>query len=299
MSALVLKSGNALNAGIESLDMTAYRYRVERDGGYVVDAAQVMAAYDFLKQNGIDKNQVFSATSARWGVKVVGGKPVKLYNLFDESGDIDVVVAYPAAIAFNETSYTHPVIEMRGRADNGLTSKGTVSGANSTGLCVIARVPNVTGVAAGTLAEMSVLTTSANTTELVAKRHLVTNTVKNSGAVDTTGWSHSALGYGSTYNSGATSAKNLDRMTDATAFISATRGALYNDGVLTSGSAITANNPIKDNLSLTIGRAKNLTAPASIVWSTPIWADIVEVWSLVNITESNMQALSARAASVY
>lgn len=99
MATLVLKSTNALDANVESLDFTAYKQRVLADGGFIADETAVQEALSFAFTNKLSESEVYSATSARWGVKLdSAGKPKKLYSLFGSRGDINVTVSSGAAI---------------------------------------------------------------------------------------------------------------------------------------------------------------------------------------------------------
>lgn len=90
---IVIKSnskftGIPLGASFE--EFRVYKERVLADGGILISEESTANMFFTLKGLGIKENRVFSATSASWGVKLAGGNVVKLYNLFDPTGDLFV-----------------------------------------------------------------------------------------------------------------------------------------------------------------------------------------------------------------
>ncbi|MES5737186.1 hypothetical protein U2E24_18270, partial [Acinetobacter baumannii] len=100
----------------------------------------------------------------------------KLYTLFGEAGDIDVTIGVPASINYNTTSFSIPVIELKGSSQNGLKTIGTANNVRTSGLCIIARAPMLaSGSSYGTnssftLGEIANLTNSTSSGESVDKR---------------------------------------------------------------------------------------------------------------------------------
>lgn len=91
MSALILKSKNALNEDVVPIEYGSYKSRVLADGGYIKNDESLRDAFRFIRDNNIPIETVYSATSAEWGVKKNSeGWPEKLYSLGSSSGDIIV-----------------------------------------------------------------------------------------------------------------------------------------------------------------------------------------------------------------
>lgn len=87
---LILKS-NSVFVGDELVSgYSAYINRVTADGGVVFSKNSVVDALIFAMENNLNVSNCFSATSINWGYKEVGGKVVKLYNLFNPTGDLIV-----------------------------------------------------------------------------------------------------------------------------------------------------------------------------------------------------------------
>lgn len=87
---LVLKSNNTYKSDNVDAQVAAYKLRVTADGGTVFSESDLIGAYNFCEINGLNELNCFSATSANWGVKMLDDKVVKIYSLFDASGDLEV-----------------------------------------------------------------------------------------------------------------------------------------------------------------------------------------------------------------
>lgn len=85
---IVLKSNKAYVGQSLSADLDAYKARVLADGGIIQDPDSLLDAMLFMQEHRFTGANIFSATSASWGVKMVNGTIVKLYSLFDSGGDI-------------------------------------------------------------------------------------------------------------------------------------------------------------------------------------------------------------------
>lgn len=84
---LILKS-NQIFLGSLMPAIDAYKARVIADGGLIKNETMMLDAFLFMREEGLNAANIFSATSANWGIKVSGNNVVKLYNLFDAAGDV-------------------------------------------------------------------------------------------------------------------------------------------------------------------------------------------------------------------
>lgn len=101
--ALILKSKNALNDSVMSIDLQSFVSRVEKDGGEIVDLNAVKEAIAFANNNGISSVNDAGIASPRWAIKRENGKVVKLYSLLNSNRDY--VVYYRDGNAELNTSY--------------------------------------------------------------------------------------------------------------------------------------------------------------------------------------------------
>lgn len=86
---LILKS-NQVFTGSLSPEFDTYKARVLADGGVLKNESKTLEAFMFFRGLGLNSNLIHSATSPTWGVKLSGADVVKIYNLFDPSGDVVV-----------------------------------------------------------------------------------------------------------------------------------------------------------------------------------------------------------------
>lgn len=304
MSVLILKSGNSLNAGIDSLEFSIYKNRVLADGGFIVNEQAVKDAFAFAAAQKMTSSEVFSATSANWGVKLLGDKPAKLYSLFAASGDINIVVGSATAIAYNTDRYSVPVIELKASSNNALTSEGVANGVLNSGICVIARAPLLENNAAyGGTNYLSAASLSNNTESTTANESLKKRThsvgFSKSGSSSAELWYESAYRYDSSANvSTATTLIDVTKWVSTASFLNNGQIIIYDNGApIASGLPILAN-PFPDNISFNLGRERN-TASASLDFTKAFYGDIAEAWCLINTTEDKMQALSVRGTEKY
>lgn len=308
MAALILKSGNALNADVDSLDFTFYKNRVLSDGGIIVDERAAKDAIIFALANGITPSQVYSATSARWGVKLFDGKPSKFYSLFGESGDIVATIGSSSAIDYNGTRYEFPVLELRASRNNILKTQKPVDEVKSTGLCIIAKPPILSssasyGAEATSFALAGVADISPSSDTDVALRKRVHDLLYKRGAVADmpNEWGYLGMSYGTStkIDTYATTPmlKGVQSWSHVTTFANKTSLDFYNNGSLLRSAPSTQNTAYNDNLSMTLGLSKGTS---SIVdYGNAAYVDIAEAWCLINITTDKMQALSLRASQKY
>lgn len=87
MGALVLKSESPYSQDVERL-YKQYELRVRADGGKINSPESVKDALNFVIDNSIDPYDVKVATSMKWGVKEVTGRPNVIYSLFGSDGDL-------------------------------------------------------------------------------------------------------------------------------------------------------------------------------------------------------------------
>lgn len=88
--ALILKSNKALKNNGVFADMALYQQRVIADGGTVANAGSLLNAYMMLESLNIAQEQIVSAVSAEWGIKVVDGNITKLYSISGAEYDMTV-----------------------------------------------------------------------------------------------------------------------------------------------------------------------------------------------------------------
>lgn len=300
MSTLVLKSKNALDENVESLDFTIYKQRVLADGGFIANEQAVKNAFEFCYQNNLTSAEVFSATSANWGLKLSGGKPKKLYTLFGEAGDIEVTVGTPNSINYDTTSFAFPVIELKGASANGLKTKGVANNVKSSGIFVIAKAPLLTtGSGYGnlnlfTLGDLSDLSDSVSAGETIDKRmntlfyrRLTTGDIANV-------WHYLAHGYGT---QGTILTDNIlgnaTSWSKAATYLQPGLMELLNNGTLVMNDTTVNEKTWINNLHFSIGRSRN-PALAQMDWTSPLYGHVAEAWCLVNTTSNKMKALSMR-----
>ena len=299
MSTLVLKSKNALDESVEPLDFTIYKQRVLADGGFIANEQAVKNAFQFCYQNNLTAAEVFSATSANWGVKLSGAKPKKLYTLFGEAGDIDVTVGTPNSINYDTTSFSFPTIELKGSSINGLKTKGVVSNVRSSGVFVIAKAPLLaTGATYGSasgfaLADLSDLSNSESGGVSLDKRMNVLFYSRQNNTETAESWTYSAYGYGLQGQILTTEGlKNALAWNKAATYLQANLMELINNGAVYLNDTSVIEKQYINNLSFNIGRAKS--SDVNTNYASPLYGHVAEAWCLVNTTSNKMQALSTR-----
>ncbi|EHU2213857.1 hypothetical protein A1E08_RS19585 [Acinetobacter baumannii] len=306
MATLVLKSSNALDASVEALEFTLYKQRVVADGGFIANEAAVKAAFQYCFDNNLTESEVFSATSASWGVKLEAGKPKKLYSLFNESGDIDVTVATPASINYNTTSFSVPVIELKASSSNGLKTLGTANNVKSSGLCIIARAPILASGSAygavGTFAlgELSNLTPSVSAGETLDKRMNTEFYIRSANTETADTWRYLAYGYGSQGNieTSASELINASVWNKTSTFLQAGLMQLYKDGAVLKQDTTVLEKTWINDLYFNIGRSRN-AATTTVDYASPLYGYVAEAWCLVNTTAEKMRILSLRSSQLY
>lgn len=117
-----------VSSGNSTTDIQAvmYRYRVEKDGGEVADIESLKSFLEFVQDNNIPTDKLFSATSASWGIKKNGSYLEKLYSPFSEQGDI-VLTKGTFTLATQENKQA---IFCAGSAVNQLASVGSIESNN-------------------------------------------------------------------------------------------------------------------------------------------------------------------------
>lgn len=123
---LVLKSNQSFTGDALLPELDAYKARVLADGGVIKNEGMLLDVFLLMKELGLSASKVFSATSANWGIKEVGGDVTKLYNLFNASGDIVLNKgAYPLQSSGSKFSFYSA-----GSTANKLQAVGTVASKN-------------------------------------------------------------------------------------------------------------------------------------------------------------------------
>ncbi|MEW7832054.1 hypothetical protein AB2R53_00590 [Acinetobacter baumannii] len=306
MATLVLKSSNALDASVEALEFTLYKQRVIADGGFIANEVAVKAAFQYCFDNNLTESEVFSATSASWGVKLEAGKPKKLYSLFSEAGDIDVTIGAPTSINYNTTTFPVPVIELKAASSNGLKTLGTANNVKTSGLCIIARAPILASGAAygstGTFAlgELSNLTPSVSAGETLDKRMNTEFYIRSANTEIANTWRHLAYGYGSQGNIETTAAEliNASVWNKTSTFLQAGLMQLYKDGAVLKQDTTVLEKTWINDLYFNIGRSRN-AATTTVDYASPLYGYVAEAWCLVNTTAEKMRILSLRSSQLY
>ena len=301
MPALILKSKNALNSDVQSLDFVAYKSRVLADGGYIADEQAVKDTLAFIANNNITEAMAFSVTSPRWGLKLANGKPSKLYSLFGGNGDIDIVVSIASAIGLTTTSGFN-TIALKGSSTNALLS-GSVRGVNNAGICVVAKPPTLAGASAYgitngfTLGDLSNLSDATSIADRKSKQIATLLYLRSDGTKMPVDWDFRCLAFGETGALNETTSSTTSWSSEAL-FVDSAGMVIYNSGVQTGVDNVVTPPAYKDNIQFNIGRSPN-TSSQTLAYINPLYADIAEAWCLVNTTSAIMQAISLRASQKY
>lgn len=122
---LVLKSNQAITGASLLPALDTYKTRVLADGGVIKNESLLLDAFLFMKEYGLNATKVFSATSANWGIKESAGNVIKLYNLFDASGDINLVSgSFPLTVSGGKFSFYSAGSSANKFASNGVLTTG-------------------------------------------------------------------------------------------------------------------------------------------------------------------------------
>ena len=302
MSALLLKSKNALNPSVEPLDYVVYKSRVIADGGTIVNEQATKAAIEFANVNSITESMAFSVTSPAWGIKVVNGQPNKLYSLFNSAGDIVVGVGNSAAIELH-TVDTYNTILIKGSGANTLISVGVANNVNNAGLCIISKPPTLAAganygpVNTFALGDLSNIDAASSASDRAARQILSMSTGRADTSKMPVDWKFAAQGFGATggYTDAGASAANWS---SESAFIDNNGLVMFRAGI-SAGADPTVTPPLyKNGVRLNLGRSVVTTLQA-LTYGNLYYGDIAEAWALVNTSSTIMQAVSLRASQTY
>lgn len=308
MSALILKSGNALNAEVESMEFSSYKKRVMSDGGIILNEQAVRDAFAFVAATGIVSSEVFSATSESWGVKLQDSSPAKLYSLFNASGDIDVSLRRPEETIHNTTAFGFPVTELARNNYNRLITVGKTGEVKSSGICVISRVPVLAGAedygsssadliySYGDLSELSNSTTAA---EAIAKNIHSGSYRRAFNTVMPDEWFYfpTALGLKRDVTTAGTEVKGANKWNHTATYLDSSKLSLIEKGNIVGTNTLDAPNPYNTGLQFTIGARKDVKTTTGFMHQ--LVGYVAEAWCLVNTSEEHMAALSLRASQKY
>ncbi|MEC9444249.1 MAG: hypothetical protein VX408_04180 [Pseudomonadota bacterium] len=294
MSALILKSGNALNAGFDSIEFTTYKNRVLADGGIIADEVAVKEAMAWANENGVSSS-VFSATSPRWGVKLLDGKLKKMYSLYDESGDIDVIIGNSTAIEYNTTAYTFPTLRLGGSSANILKSKDVIASHINSVLCNISITPTITGNGLG-FTKSAILDLTANDSS-IKRIHSISQSRPTSSASATELYP-TANGYGTSGQVVASTVKNAATWSSVASFLDGSHLSVYAQGLQIGQDTTITPNAYNSNLSYNIGSNRE-PGSETLAYTSPFLGYIAESWCLINTDETKAQILSTRAEQLY
>ena len=298
MSQLVLRSKNALASNVQSLDYVVYENRVLSDGGIIINEAATKAVFDFIFQNQLTSKEVFSATSASWGVKLSGGKPVKLYSLFDSTGDIIINIGASSAIDFNQTTHVVPTIELKASLLNSLNTLGKTGVVTNAGIFTLSFVPMLgVGTAYGSgvnfvLGELSEVSDASNTSDSLKKRYLLNQFSRSTTADLPTNWVLNGQSYG---NTGLISlpAQNVTEQNALSVFADVNSLTMFKNGSQIGQDTSVTPTDFNSNLQFNIGRGRAVSS-SEMKYANSLYAHIAEAWCLVNTTSDKMKVLSTR-----
>lgn len=309
MTALVLKSKNSLAAGVAFPDFAEYKRRVLADGGFIYDEQAVIDAMLFSYANNI--RGVFSATSARWGVKLDGlGKPAKFYSLFNPLGDVEAVSLGSGHVAYDESTFAFPVLNLTNPLTSvlGAFKSKVINGVNNAGTCLIARTPSVgggygnrLGFTVGALQDQ--IQVSPNPSEIDKDRVFTSTTFARANSTDNNPENWWSI-FGSNNANGEVSTSGLltgmGVWQHTSSFNDNTGLYVYNNGsLLASDNSVTA--PVyKDNMAFEIGRVRSTNnTTGALAYTNSFYGFVAEAWCLVNTSKESMLALSLRASQQY
>lgn len=302
MTSLILKSKNALIGTVEPLDFVAYKQRVIADGGMIVDEGSVKSAMAFCYAQGITDIMAFSVTSAAWGIKLSGGKPSKLYSLFNPDGDLDIVVGSSPAIDFADFE-SRKVLAMRGSSYNAVMSKGAANGVNTAGICVVAKPPTLaSGTAYGPgvtfcLGELANIEDASSVADRAQKQILASLYLRSTAGKMPYEWDFRNFGFASTGAMTDTASDTAGWAKEAV-YIGAAGMQVFNSGVKVQEDLVVAPSTYKDVLKFYIGR--NFTPSVqNLSWTSPLYSNVAESWCLINTSADIMKAVSLRASQLY
>lgn len=293
MPAIVLKSGNALDASIEPFDYVEYRKRVVSDGGTIVSASAIKSAILFITQGTgkLSAGNVFSATSPNWGVKFSNGLPVKLYSLFNSKGDLLLDVQSGSLVAYEAGLYSYPVVRFGGSAgggilNNGYSSVGTFDATSDVAVGVVTKNTSPLGTA------------GYRFTCYPKDSYQTAGTNKLLGFGDTgTGLRLLTVGNGFTTNQQIVTSESLLAWSKAVVYRDNASVSIIDNQVTTREWAATV---AADRTALTLDIARSvLDNTTEMKYSATMKADFAEAWLLVGAGKLGAEALSARLSAKY
>lgn len=292
MGALILKSGNALNANVESFDFTDYKNRVLADGGVIVDAASVQATINDINQSeNLSPDNVFSLTHGGWGVKFSNGLPVRFYSLFNPLGDVILDVQASSLVSYEDSLYSFPVVRFGGMGggtvlNNGYSTVGTFDALPDVAIAVVTKNTSPLGTTG-----YRFVTYPKDTPNLAS-------TNKYLGRGDTgTGLKTLTVGSGFTTNQNVTTQADLLAWDSTVLYRDSTKVDVIKNGV--TSRSITANTPT-DSTALTLDIGRSVIDNASAIkYSSTMKADFAEAWVLTGVTKAAAEELSAILAAKY
>lgn len=301
MGALVLKSKNSLNVDVAPLDFIIYKQRVINDGGVVVNETEAKAAIAYANANNLNASNVFSATSASWGVKKQGTKLVKLYSLFDEKGDMLPV----ANMAVEITEYNgRQSVYLSGSAYHQvIKTAGTFSGANSVAVATSTSVPAPAGRSTYSIYEDLVIA-SVSTVDKSSGQ-----SVYDSNGIMSYGFTRTPVANNdiTTWKTRCWLLKDVGSSSVATSAVSAAHLAYasnagvnmyYNNSKVIE---LAKSNDIasKTSQEFMVGAAHpDFSGEAGAFGKYPFLGYVFEAWCLINVTEEQAQVLSVRISRV-
>lgn len=282
---LTLKSTNAVTLAVQdTIDFNYYDQRVKSDGGVVMDTTDLIRAFTLANTLGLTPSKVFSAVSARWGVKYdpVSSSVTKLYSLFGEAGDIEIASPQNVngTVKMNTSAYTFPSIYFSGNHGNRGVSKGIYKHSatkNIASCSVTGRASVTTDVLRGEA--FSTLTDVGDTYQLLDS-YLFRATTEEQ------------LKYYAQSFHRSGSIATTENFTDLAAigtFTNESKLELYKNGLLI-GSDNTITKTLLTDFKLIIGNRQLVSI--NVDSALPLKGNFIENWLLSDVTEATVIALT-------
>lgn len=293
---LVLKSKNILTNLTGLPDYTAYKNRVEADGGVIADEQSTLAAFLFVYQNNINESDVFTAVNPAWGIKTSGSSVIRLYSLFGEKGDMvsNTDGAFPTLNAVNAV----PTVYLGGSNKTYLKSFGRFSSGVAASFAAI-RIPVLSGYGSNMTTTIPVsLLVNPNLTPGESSIKTLNTTVLSRPSTSNNNpleWWLRAFGGSATLGDSTTTlykhGSNVGAISDGSNL------KLMIDGsVVASAADVTATDPIRNtNVQAFLGKSFNANGTDPLTY---FLGNIAEYWVLINNVSAS-SAISNRLNSLY
>lgn len=301
---LVLKSQNAVDNIIDLPDINFYINRVVDDGGIIYDMNALLDVFSFIYANGISESEVFSVVNPAWGIKYDknSGKVLKLYSIFNESGDM--IVTNGTIPAKLNSDLTVPSVYFGGTMTTYMYSVGTVSDVDAFGAATAYLVPQLASYGSSTTFALGLLYSKidhdANSQSGAASPYTAaawTLSRPNSTNTTLTSWTNFASAWGATGSVGSNAITGYESAKPLSIYADSAGLKAFNNGVLvTSDITVTQLQTQKNNLGFWFG--SSITANGDQASSYFI-GHFFENWVLVNTDSEKLTKISERINDKY